>query len=102
MATITITTSPGQSVYDIALQWYGSIEKINKVMEANNITDWLATIAPGTEITLEDVEDNELNMFLATQRDLATDSVQDVEEIALTGDEGGQLTGDEGGLLFGD
>jgi len=99
MATITIKTVQGQSVYDIALQYYGSIEKINKVLEASNITDFLATIAPGTEITLEDVEDNLVNQFLATRRPVATDNF---DPLPLQGDEGLNLTGDEGQLLFGD
>ena len=99
MATITIRTVAGQTIYDIALQYYGSVEKIDKVMEADNILSITDTIPPNTEIVLLDVDTNSINDFFATKKDIATDNV---EPQPLLADEGGVLTGDEGGILFGD
>lgn len=99
MSTVTIKTVPGQSVYDIALQYYGSIDRIDKVLEAENVTSIITTLDPGTEIILKDVSENSVNIFLASRRDVATDNVTSEP---LQGDEGFDLTGDEGQLLFGD
>ena len=99
MATITIETVEGQSAYDISLQHYGTIEKIDKVLNSPVIFSLVDTIAPGTIITLEDVDTNSVNEFFSTKRAVSTDNVQG---LPLLADEGGPLTGDEGLLLFGD
>lgn len=99
MSSKIIKTSSGQNVYDIALQHYGSIEDIDKVLEDQNVTSLTQVFPAGVEITLRDVEDNSVNNFFETKRDVATANVLNK---GLTGDEGFVLTGDGGQILFGD
>lgn len=94
-----IETKNGQTVYDIALQYYGSVEHIDKVLEDDNVTSLTQVLTAGTRLFLRDVEDNSINEFFKTRRAIATCHLGDN---ALTGDGGGFLTGDGGQILFGD
>lgn len=73
MATKSITTVPGQSVYDIALQVYGSIEAIDKVLMAEGLDSINNPISPNLELSFDEVEDNSVNDFFANKRAVATD-----------------------------
>lgn len=102
MPTKIIQTANGQTVYDIAIQHYGSIEHIDKVMEDVNVTSLTQEFGPGVEITLRDVEANSINDFFSDKRPVATAVVAFA---GLFGDEGSEsflLTGDGGQILFGD
>ncbi len=104
MAEISIITESGQSVYDIAIQYYGSAEQVGKVLENEIITSIIEIIPSGTVLTLKDVEENSVNTFFASKRAIATKNFK----LPLYGDDDdGEifddfLTGDEGQFLFGD
>ena len=64
------TTKAGQSVYDIALQKYGSIEYVGEVMRAaGQVVDEVPT---GTVLALNNTQDNAITQYFALKRPIAT------------------------------
>ncbi len=52
----TITTIQDQTIWDIALQYFGSLESVFHIIESNRHIDNLATpLKPGMQIVLPDV-----------------------------------------------
>ncbi len=75
------TTAAGQSVFDIALQVYGSIEEIGKVLPLlSSVTD---EIQPNTVLALPDATENTINQFFINKKAVATRSLQN-ESVLLT------------------
>lgn len=46
-------TQPGQSIYDICLQTYGTIELLVALMQDNSIVSTLQTVLPGKVVTFD-------------------------------------------------
>lgn len=88
----------GQSVYDLALIYYGSIEKVDKILKSKSVTSLTQYFRGDEDIELDDIEDNLLTNFFKNRK-CATGNVP---LVGLTSDEGQQLTGDSGQILFGD
>jgi len=45
-----ITSQNGQSIYDICIQTYGSLDLLYKLIQDNNLTNIDATLQPGTTL----------------------------------------------------
>jgi hypothetical protein len=64
------TTKAGQSVYDIALQKYGSIEYVGEVMRAADQV--VGEVPTGTVLALNNTQDNAITQYFALKRPIAT------------------------------
>jgi len=73
MTKITVNTN--QNIYDIALQYYGSIEMVWQLIDDNNLTDGLdAVLTPGQELLIDEkkIVNKELSEYLK-QKGIATE-----------------------------
>jgi hypothetical protein len=64
------TTKAGQSVYDIAIQKYGSIEYVGEVMQAAGQV--VAEVPTGTVLALNNTQENAITQYFALKRPIAT------------------------------
>ena len=89
------TAVAGQSVFDIALQVYGSVEEIDKILPLlSSVTE---EIEPGVVLALPDAVENTINEFFANKKPVATRTLQD-QTVILT-PEGNAILTPEGAEL---
>lgn len=76
---MTYTTADGQTVYDIALQLYGTIEQLRQILPSiESVTD---IIPANTVLTLPDATPNAINEFFARRKPIATRSPEPPDPI---------------------
>jgi len=50
-----ITVNSNQNIYDIALQYYGDIDRVWQLIDDNNLTDGINTVlTPGQELLINE------------------------------------------------
>lgn len=50
---MTYTVKQGDTIYDVAYNTTGSLAAVDAIMDANAITSYSATLAPGTTLTFD-------------------------------------------------
>lgn len=95
----TLNVKQGQSIYDICLQAYGTLNQLYKLIQDNNISNINAYIPPKTVITFDEtliqdaaITDNNTNtgVIYCTIEDTA-EALQTDDGVNLANDDGVQI-----------
>ena len=82
----TIKTLEGQSIFDLTIQHYGTIEDVFKIV--SQFTDINFNVPTGTELTIEPTTNNIVKYYTTNNFNVATVDALDGEPIALGFDYG--------------
>ena len=71
--TRSYTVKEGQTIFDIALVFYGSIEGVARVMELNNMVNLPPSLSEGMVILIDKSAGNIANLYTLISEGLATE-----------------------------
>jgi hypothetical protein len=82
----TINTKEGQSIFDLTIQHYGSIEDLFNIV--SQFTDINFTVPTNTALTIEENNNNIVTYYKTNNTDVATVDALDGEPVAIGFDYG--------------